>query len=79
MPNQRKRTKLLVSAWIDRSVKEQIALSGMDDTGFIEYSIVRGLLVINKLKTSTVVKLAAQKRIRSETLLRLQNDNLIPK
>lgn len=77
MPNQRKATKKNVSGYIDSSLKDKIKNTGLDETGFVEWSIILGLLVLDRITKAEIKKLAEDGRLRSSTVLMLKNEKLL--
>lgn len=77
MANQRKATKKNVGGYIDSSLKDKIKSEGLDETGFLEWSVIRGLLVRGGITKTEIKKLAQEGRIRSSTILMLENEKLV--
>ena len=49
---------------------------GMDETGFLEWSVVRGLLARKKLTKAELKTMAEEGRLRATTVLSLQSEKL---
>jgi hypothetical protein len=77
MPNQRRSGRISVGGYLDAELKNKIQASGMDKTAFLEWSVVRGLLIRGRITRTEIKKLAEERRIRTTTVLALQNEDLL--
>jgi len=62
---------------MDGALKERIAQTGLDETGFLELSIIRSLLLRGRMNKTEIKKMAEEQRIRPTTVLSLQNEGLL--
>jgi hypothetical protein len=77
MANQRKATKKSFGGYVDADLVEAIGKTGMDNTSFAEWAIIRGLLAEGRIAKSEVRKMLSDGRIKSETVLRLEKEGLL--
>jgi hypothetical protein len=79
MANQRKENKRHIGGYVDDLVFEEMGKAGMDKTEFLEWTTVRGLMARGRLTAEKVRQLAAQDRIKTTTVLLLEQEGLLKK
>jgi hypothetical protein len=77
MANQRKENKKHVGGYVDELVFEEMGKAGMDKTEFVEWSTIRALLSRNRLTVQKIRQLAAADRIKTSTILLLEQEGLL--
>lgn len=79
MANQRRAGKVKIGGFVDKSLHEEIAKTGIDKTQFIELSIVRELVLRKRLTHEQVQDRVRAGRIKSATLATLESEGVFPR
>ncbi len=77
MANQRKAGKTLIGGYVQRSLKQDIARTGLPQTAFVEIAMIRELLRRGKITNEKVTEMAAEKRLTHETIVELAREGII--
>ena len=80
MPNQRKAGKRSIGGYMDEEFKDlikRVGKIGRDESAFLEWAIIRGLLVRDCLTVERLRQMAKEGRLRESTVVALVKDGVL--
>ena len=77
MPSKRNPNKTNVSGYVDKELKAKIVASGLDESGFVEYAIIRALMRSEAINKKDLEKMMKEGRLRPTTILSLRYDKVL--
>jgi hypothetical protein len=77
MPSQRSHSKRSVGGYLDDDIKALIKATGLEETQFVEFALLRSFLIRGDMTRTEVNTLAEQGRINPQSVTLLKKEKLL--